>query len=62
MPFMKGKEPIRRTIEYLTSGKLALKDRIKILSINYNTFGDHHKGARYINSRNGIITCSFYNM
>lgn len=46
MPFMKGKAPIRRTLEYLSSGKLVLKERVKIFSVNYNTFGDHHDGAR----------------
>ncbi|XP_026478435.1 probable 28S ribosomal protein S25, mitochondrial [Ctenocephalides felis] len=46
MPFMKGKFAVRRTLKYLESGKLLLKDRIKIFSINYNTFGEHHQGAR----------------
>lgn len=46
MPFMKGRAPIRRTIEYLTSGNLVLKEQIKVLTINYNTFGQHHDGAR----------------
>ncbi|CRL01623.1 CLUMA_CG014351, isoform A [Clunio marinus] len=46
MPFMVGKAPIRRTLRYLESGKLVLKDKIKIFSINYNTYGNHHKGAR----------------
>lgn len=46
MPFMKGRAPVRRTIQYLTSGKLELKDRIRVFSINYNTFGQHHDGAR----------------
>lgn len=36
MPFMKGKEPIRRTIKYLESGRIVLKDQIKIFSVNYN--------------------------
>lgn len=45
---MKGKAPIRRTLEYLSAGKLVLKERVKIFSVNYNTFGDHHDGARYI--------------
>lgn len=44
---MKGQAPIRRTIQYLQSGKLALKDRIKIFTVNYNTYGDQHQGARY---------------
>ncbi|XP_017063756.1 probable 28S ribosomal protein S25, mitochondrial [Drosophila eugracilis] len=46
MPFMKGREPIRRTLNYLNAGKLVLKDKVRIFSVNYNTFGDHHAGAR----------------
>lgn len=46
MPFMIGKDPIRRTVKYLMSGKLILKDKIQILSINYNTKGEHHQGAK----------------
>lgn len=48
MPFMIGKAPIRRTLNYLKAGKLILKDEIQIFSVNYNTFGKHHKGTRYI--------------
>lgn len=57
MPFMKGRAPIRRTIEYLTSGNLVLKEQIKVVSINYNTFGSHHDGARL-----GIFSHSFFRM
>lgn len=46
MPFMKGREPIRRTLQYLKAGKLVLKDKVSIFSVNYNTYGDHHAGAR----------------
>ncbi|KAH8308541.1 hypothetical protein KR044_001737 [Drosophila immigrans] len=46
MPFMKGREPIRRTMQYLKMGKLVLKDKVAIFSVNYNTYGDHHTGAR----------------
>lgn len=46
MPFMIGKDPVRRTVKYLMSGKLILKDKIQILSFNYNTFGEHNRGAR----------------
>ncbi|XP_068083305.1 small ribosomal subunit protein mS25 [Anabrus simplex] len=46
MPFMKGRAPIRRTMQYLEAGKLILKERIRIFSVNYNIFGDHHHGAR----------------
>lgn len=46
MPFMKGPAPIRRTLKYLESGKLIFKDRVQVLSINYNSKGKHHEGAR----------------
>lgn len=46
MPFMKGKAPVRRTIKYLEAGRLVLKDKIKIFSINYNIIGQHHQGAK----------------
>ncbi|XP_068975623.1 small ribosomal subunit protein mS25 [Bombus flavifrons] len=46
MPFMIGRAPIRRTLNYLNSGKLILKDEIQIFSVNYNTHGEHHNGAR----------------
>ncbi|XP_058066836.1 small ribosomal subunit protein mS25 [Anopheles bellator] len=46
MPFMKGRAPIRRTLEYLNAGQLMLKDKVKIFSVNYNTYGEHHEGAR----------------
>lgn len=46
MPFMIGKEPIRRTLKYLQAGKLVLKNKIQILSINYNISGQHHSGIR----------------
>ncbi|XP_011305089.1 probable 28S ribosomal protein S25, mitochondrial [Fopius arisanus] len=46
MPFMIGKAPIRRTLPYLKAGRLVLKDNIQIMTINFNTFGEHHKGAK----------------
>ena len=45
MPFMIGRAPIRRTLNYLNAGKLILKDEIQIFSVNYNIHGAHHKGA-----------------
>lgn len=48
MPFMKGREPIRRTINYLKNGKLYLKNEVKIFSITYNSFGKLHDGARLV--------------
>lgn len=46
MPFMIGREPIRRTVKYLESGKLVLKNSIQILSLHYNTHGENHRGMR----------------
>ncbi|XP_030378684.1 probable 28S ribosomal protein S25, mitochondrial [Scaptodrosophila lebanonensis] len=46
MPFMKGREPVRRTLKYLNAGKLVLKEKVRIFSVNYNTYGEHHAGAR----------------
>lgn len=44
---MIGIEPIRYTLKYLNAGRVIFKDTLQILSINYNTKGDHHEGARY---------------
>ncbi|XP_014210299.1 probable 28S ribosomal protein S25, mitochondrial [Copidosoma floridanum] len=46
MPFMIGREPVRRTIKYLEAGSLVLKDAIQIFSINYNTHGIASSGIR----------------
>ncbi|XP_001607001.1 probable 28S ribosomal protein S25, mitochondrial [Nasonia vitripennis] len=46
MPFMIGREPIRRTVKYLEAGKLVLKNSIQVMQINYNTHGQHHQGLR----------------
>lgn len=46
MPFMKGRAPIRRTLNYLNAGKLVLKDKIKIFSVAYNINGENNAGAK----------------
>ncbi|KAJ2941549.1 hypothetical protein O0L34_g14602 [Tuta absoluta] len=46
MPFMKGRAPIRRTLNYLNSGKLVLKDKVKVFSVAYNTIGENNTGAK----------------
>ena len=45
---MKGRFPIRRTLEYLQKGELVLKNRVKIMSVNYNTSGELSEGARSV--------------
>lgn len=51
MPFMKGIAPIRRTAKYLDSCGLVFKNRVKIMTVNFNEASeesrqDHHSGAR----------------
>lgn len=46
MPFMRGRGPVRRTIEYLKSGRLQLHKQVRIFTINYNTFGKRHSGIK----------------
>ncbi|KAF9407271.1 hypothetical protein HW555_012654 [Spodoptera exigua] len=46
MPFMKGRAPIRRTLNYLNAGRLVLKDKIKIFSVAYNINGQNNSGAK----------------
>lgn len=43
---MKGRYPIRRTLEYLQKGDIIFKNRVKILTVNYNTHGALSDGAR----------------
>lgn len=43
---MKGKFPIRRTLDYLQKGDIIFKNRVKIMTVNYNTHGELSDGAR----------------
>lgn len=43
---MKGSYPIRRTLQYLQKGDIIFKNRVKIMTVNYNTSGDLSDGAR----------------
>ena len=45
MPFMKGRAPVRRTVEYLEKGSLVFKKNIQIMTIHYNTAHEPSKGA-----------------
>ncbi len=36
MPWKRGVAPIRRTLKYLESGPIVFKDRVKVLTVNYN--------------------------
>lgn len=43
---MKGRFPIRRTLEYLQKGEVLFKKSVRIMTVNYNTHGDLSEGAR----------------
>ncbi|XP_045472389.1 probable 28S ribosomal protein S25, mitochondrial [Harmonia axyridis] len=46
MPFMKGRAPVRRTLQYLEAGRLVLKDQIKIMTINYGLNSKNNGGTK----------------
>ena len=47
MPFMKGIAPIRRTTKFLNSAGLVFKERVKVMTVNFNEHEDPtHKGAQ----------------
>ncbi|XP_006160738.1 28S ribosomal protein S25, mitochondrial isoform X2 [Tupaia chinensis] len=43
---MKGRFPIRRTLQYLSQGDVVFKDSVKVMTVNYNTHGPLGEGAR----------------
>ncbi|XP_066499746.1 28S ribosomal protein S25, mitochondrial [Hoplias malabaricus] len=43
---MKGRFPIRRTLEYLQKGEVVFKNSVRIMTVNYNTHGELSEGAR----------------
>ncbi|XP_070558080.1 small ribosomal subunit protein mS25-like [Ptychodera flava] len=43
---MKGRDPIRRTLQYLRQGKVHLRDNVQIFTINYTQKGTASKGTR----------------
>uniref|UniRef100_A0A8C7ENU5 Small ribosomal subunit protein mS25 n=1 Tax=Neovison vison TaxID=452646 RepID=A0A8C7ENU5_NEOVI len=43
---MKGRFPIRRTLQYLSQGDVVFKDSVKVMTVNYNTHGELGEGAR----------------
>ena len=45
MPLMKGRWPVRRTIEYLEKGSIKLHKHTQCLTINYNTGHQASKGT-----------------
>lgn len=55
MPFQRGPAPIRRTLQYLKKGPLVFKERVQVMTVNYNeehrnlpkyTKLDQHLGTR----------------
>lgn len=45
---MKGRFPIRRTLQYLSRGDVVFKGSVKVMTVNYNTHGELGEGARSV--------------
>lgn len=45
MPFLRGRSPVRRTLQYLEAGKLIFQPEIRIMTINYNVNQKSSSGA-----------------
>ncbi|NWH98093.1 RT25 protein, partial [Tichodroma muraria] len=43
---MKGRFPVRRTLQYLRQGDVVFKSSVKVMTVNYNTAGELSEGAR----------------
>ncbi|XP_015730356.1 28S ribosomal protein S25, mitochondrial [Coturnix japonica] len=43
---MKGRFPVRRTLQYLSQGDVVFKSSVKVMTVNYNTAGEPSEGAR----------------
>lgn len=51
---MKGRFPIRRTLQYLGQGDVVFKDVVKVMTVNYNTHGKLGEGARSVRALRGF--------
>lgn len=54
---MKGRFPIRRTLEYLQKGEVVFNNSVKIMTVNYNTHGDLSEGARSEKQHHHLYIC-----
>ncbi|KAB0365486.1 hypothetical protein FD754_009642 [Muntiacus muntjak] len=54
---MKGRFPIRRTLQYLSQGDVVFKDSVKVMTVNYNTHGELGEGARGAVCVGGAFFC-----
>ncbi|XP_019392086.1 PREDICTED: 28S ribosomal protein S25, mitochondrial [Crocodylus porosus] len=43
---MKGRFPIRRTLQYLQQGEVEFKSAVRVMTVNYNRHGPLSEGAR----------------
>lgn len=53
---MKGRFPIRRTLQYLSQGNVVFKESVKVMTVNYNTHGELGEGARSV-AAPAAVTC-----
>ncbi|NXF84973.1 RT25 protein, partial [Eubucco bourcierii] len=43
---MKGRFPVRRTLQYLNQGEVLFRSSVKVMTVNYNSAGARSEGAR----------------
>ena len=45
---VKGRFPYRRTVQFLSQGRLYFKNSVKCISINYDAVGKRSEGMRWV--------------
>lgn len=46
MPYLIGRDAVRRTIKYLEQGRLIFRKNVKVMTVCFNAKGDYYQGAR----------------
>lgn len=63
MPFLRGPAPIRRTLQYLDTGKLLFKDRVRVMEVHYNMFfKSWHQKPKYSDPHIGLREFYFWHI
>ena len=60
MPYLIGPAPIRRTLQYLKSGKVLFKDRVKIMEVHYNIYWRNYTKPKYSDPHVGMREFYFW--
>ncbi|KAI1278762.1 putative 28S ribosomal protein S25, mitochondrial [Halotydeus destructor] len=60
MPYLFGAAPIRRTLQYLDSGNLVFKNRVKVMEVHYNMFWRNFDKPKYSDPHDGLREFFFW--